>query len=55
MKIYIVCEDYTHAFSGIFPNIEDAKKREKEVGGYILEYNTNNKVNSQGEWVDIDL
>ena len=55
MKIYVVCEKYTCAFEGIFPNIEDAKEREKEVGGYILEYDTDNKVNSQGEWEDIDL
>lgn len=55
MKIYVVCENYTGAFSGIFPNIEDARERQEEVGGYIFEYDTDNKVNSQGEWEDVDL
>lgn len=55
MKIYVVCEDYTSAFCGIFPNIEDAKERQEEIDGYILEYDTDTKVNSQGEWEDTDL
>ena len=38
MKVYIVCEDYTGAFDDLFLDKSKAKKRAKEIGGYVLDY-----------------
>ena len=38
MKIYVVCEDYTCAFFGVFKSLEEAKAMAKEIGGYIEEF-----------------
>jgi hypothetical protein len=40
-KIYIVCEDYTCAFEGIFNDEEKANALAKLVGGYVCEYTIN--------------
>lgn len=37
-KIYIVCEDYTCAFEGIFNDEEKANALANEIGGYVCEY-----------------
>lgn len=37
MKIYVVCEDYTCAFFGVFKNLEDAEAMAEEIGGYVEE------------------
>lgn len=57
MKFYVVCEDYTNAFCGMFVDYEDAKKREKEVGGYILTYDISEviKMDSKGEIMDEEV
>lgn len=41
MKVYIVIEDYTAKFCGMYATLKDAKKIEKEIGGSILKYDLN--------------
>ena len=38
MKIYVVIEDYTCAFCGLFTYYEEAKNRAEEVGGSVEEF-----------------
>ena len=38
MKIYVVCEDYTCAFFGLFKTLEEAEEKAKEIGGFIEEF-----------------
>lgn len=38
MKLYVVCEDYTRAFEDLFTDEKEAKKRAKEIGGYVIPY-----------------
>lgn len=38
MTIYVVCEDYTTAFIGLFKTQKDAEAKAQEIGGYIIEY-----------------
>ncbi len=36
--LYVVCENYTEAFCGLFIDEEDARKRAEECGGYVKTY-----------------
>lgn len=38
MKIYVVIEDYTCAFFGLFKDYEEAKNKAKEIGGSVEEF-----------------
>ena len=40
MNIYVVCEDYTGAFLGVFTDRVLAESRAAELGGYVLDYDT---------------
>ena len=42
MKIYVVCEDYTCAFYGLYNNVADAKQCADEIGGFVKEYKMEN-------------
>ena len=42
MKIYVVCEDYTCAFCGLYNSAVEAKRRAEEVGGFIEKYKVKN-------------
>lgn len=47
-KIYVVCEDLTRCFHGLYTTKRKAKARAKFEGGYIIEYPytiENNKLN----------
>lgn len=35
MKIYVVCEDYTNAYYGIFLDEKKAYELAEEIGGYV--------------------
>lgn len=37
-KVYVVCEDYTNAFLGLYDSKEKATKEQEAIGGYILAY-----------------
>lgn len=37
-KIYVVCEDLTNEFFGLYPTLNEAKERVRDMNGYILEY-----------------
>lgn len=38
MTVYVVCEDYTTAFMGLFKTRKDAEAIVQEIGGYIVEF-----------------
>ena len=42
MIIYVVCEDYTGTFYGLFSDIKEANKLAKEIGGCVLKYQEKN-------------
>lgn len=42
MIIYVVCEDYTCAFYGMFSDIKKANKVAKKIGGFVLKYQEEN-------------
>lgn len=42
MKLYVVCEDYTCAFYGLYSSAVEAKQHAKEIGGFIEEYEVKN-------------
>lgn len=35
MKVYVVCEDYTCAFYGVFTDKAKAEAQAEEIGGFI--------------------
>ena len=37
-KIYVVCEDYTTSFFGLYVDEKEAKEKAEFINGYILEY-----------------
>ena len=45
-KIYVVCEDYTGAFMGLYVNKNEADEKAEEIGGYVEEFEVNFEKNS---------
>ena len=55
MKLYVVCEDYTCAFVGLFDDKAKADAAAKEVGGWVEPYDLDNrKYNINGQLVCLD-
>lgn len=55
MKLYVVCEDYTCAFIGLFDDKAKANATAKEVGGWVEVYDLDNREHSQdGRLVCLD-
>lgn len=42
MKLYIVIEDYTGAFGGLFDDIKKAREAAEGIGGRVYHYNLTN-------------
>ena len=45
-KVYVVTEDYTVAFYGVFSTWKKASAVAKEIGGMVIEY----ELGIDGEW-----
>lgn len=53
MKMYVVCEDYSNAFYGVFGNKDKADAMAEKVGGYVLQYDLNQpQYDNDGQLLD---
>lgn len=49
-KIYVVCEDYTAAFYGVYSTWLKAQEAANEIGGFVVEY----VFGKDGEWHEVE-
>ena len=41
-KLYVVLEDYTNAFGGLYDDIKKARQAARDIGGRVYHYNFTN-------------